>query len=59
MLEDGGYVPVPNGPHVVYQPSTPAGVDNHLSAKSKIKGSPVRDVTFKMNKEIKDSVHAR
>ena len=43
----------------MYQPSTPAGVDNHLSAKSKIKGSPVRDVTFKMNKEIKDSVHAR
>jgi len=34
VLEDGGYVPVPNGPHVVYQPSNPAGVVNHLSAKS-------------------------
>ena len=59
FLEDGGYVPIPNGPHIVYQPSTPAGVDSHVVAKSKIKGSPVIDVPSKMNKEIKESGYAR
>ena len=59
FLEDGGNVPVPNGPHIVYQPSTPTGVDSHLAAKSKIKGSQVIDVTSKMNKEIKASDHAK
>ena len=52
FLEDGGNVPIPNGPHIMYQPITPTGIDNHLSEKSKLNGSAVKNVTSKMNREF-------